>query len=217
VYFFQNWQDGEQNLRREQNKEMTKNLLITAAIDLFKIQEYQRTTIDEIVKKAGVSKPTFFAYFQSKEQILYEFDLNQLENFQIHMKAQMNQQGDIFKNLINSIVNMATVLHTTHMFTQNMMHLVTISEEYKDLLRKMFNLFQSITEETIQYGQQHSMITTDITSEKISKDIINIYIGSLVSWVISNGEDSLENSLKNTLDHYFSGILTKKVEQRIEE
>lgn len=201
-------QDGEQNMRREQNKEKTKNMLITSAMELFKIQEYQKTTIDEIVKKAGVSKPTFFAYFRSKEQILYEFDLKQLENFEIYMKATMNQQDDILKNFINSIVNMATVLHTTHMFTQNMMHLVTINEEYKELLRKMFNLFQSITEEVIQYGQQQSMITTDFTSETISKDISNIYIGSLVSWVITNGEESLEYLLRNTLDHYLSGILS---------
>jgi AcrR family transcriptional regulator len=196
-------------LRREQNKEMTRNLLITAAMELFKVQEYQKTTIDEIVKKAGVSKPTFFAYFKSKEQILYEFDLNQIEDFKIYMKEKISQEDDIFNNLINSIVNMASVLHTTPMFTQNMMHLVTINEEYKELLRKMFNLFQCITEEVIQYGQEHSMITTYIPSENISKDIINIYIGSLVSWVISNGEDSLENSLGNSLEHYFSGILIK--------
>jgi AcrR family transcriptional regulator len=196
-------------LRREQNKEMTRNMLITAAMELFKVQEYQKTTIDEIVKKAGVSKPTFFAYFKSKEQILYEFDLNQLEDFKIYMKEKISQEDNIFNNLRNSIVNMASVLHTTHMFTQNMMHLVTINEEYKELLRKMFNLFQSITEEVIQYGQEHAMITTDITSKNISKDIMNIYIGSLVSWVISNGADSLENSLRNSLEHYFSGILIK--------
>jgi AcrR family transcriptional regulator len=197
-------------LRREQNKEMTRNMLITAAMELFKVQEYQKTTIDEIVKKAGVSKPTFFAYFKSKEQILYEFDLNQLEDFKIHMKERISQEDEVFYNLRNSIVNIATVLHTTKMFTQNMMHLVTINEEYKELLRKMFNIFESIIEEVIQYGQQHSMITTDIPSGIISKDITNIYIGSLVSWVISNAEDSLEKLLSSTLDHYFSGILFKK-------
>jgi AcrR family transcriptional regulator len=197
-------------LRREQNKEMTKNMLIKAAMELFKIQEYQKTTIDEIVKKAGVSKPTFFAYFKSKEEILYEFDLHQLEAHKIYMKEQMNLHEDVISKLRDSIVNMATVLHTTPMFTQNMMHLVTINEEYKELLRKMFDLFQSITEEVIQYGQQHSLVTKEIASKEISKDIKNIYIGSLVTWVISNGADSLDNLLHNTLDHYFSGIITKK-------
>ncbi|MGS2776403.1 TetR/AcrR family transcriptional regulator [Robertmurraya sp. GLU-23] len=198
-------------MRREQNKAITKNMLTTAAMELFKIQEYQKTTIDEIVKKAGVSKPTFFAYFKSKEQILYEFDLNQLESFKIYMKELMNKQEDVFNNFRNSIVDMATVLHTTPMFTQNLMHLVTINEEYKELLMKMFDLFKSITEEVIEYGQQHSMVTTDIPSDVISKDIINIYIGSLVNWVISKGEDSLEHLLNSTLDHYFSGILIKKL------
>ncbi|MHC0037688.1 TetR/AcrR family transcriptional regulator [Pseudoneobacillus sp. C159] len=195
-------------MKREQNKAMTKNMLMTAAMELFKIQEYQKTTIDEIVKKAGVSKPTFFAYFKSKEQILYEFDVNQLETFRMSMKEQMDQQDkDIFNNLKNSIINMATVLHTTPMFTQNMMHLLTINEEYKELLRKMFGLFQSITEEVIQYGQQHAMVTTNISPETIAKDINTIYIGSLVTWVISNGTDSLQELLNEALDHYLLGIL----------
>lgn len=197
-------------MRREQNKEMTKKLLITAAMDLFKKQEYQKTTIDEIVKRAGVSKPTFFAYFKSKEQILYEFDQSQLEAFEIYMKRQMNQHENVFSSLIDSIVNMATVLHTTHLFTQNMMHLTTINEEYKELLRVMFGQFQSITEEVVQYGQQQGMITKDISAADIAKDINQIYLGSLVAWVIVNGADSLGDSLRNTLEHYVNGILIQK-------
>lgn len=197
-------------MRREQNKEMTKKMLITAAMDLFKKQEYQKTTIDEIVKRAGVSKPTFFAYFKSKEQILYEFDQSQLEAFEIYMKRQMNQHENVFSSLIDSIVNMATVLHTTHLFTQNMMHLTTINEEYKELLRVMFGQFQSITEEVVQYGQQQGMITKDISAADIAKDINQIYLGSLVAWVIVNGADSLGNSLRDTLEHYVNGILIQK-------
>ncbi|WP_180953647.1 hypothetical protein [Bacillus sp. T33-2] len=47
----------------------------------------------------------------------------------------------------------ATNLHTTHMFTQNMMHLVTINEDYKELLSKMFAIFERVTKEVIEYGQ----------------------------------------------------------------
>lgn len=196
-------------MRREQNKEKTKNLIMAAAMDLFKIQEYQKTTLDEIVKKAGVSKPTFFSYFKSKEQILYEFDLKQLEVFETYMKQQMTQHDDVFNKLRNSIINMATNLHTTHMFTQNMMHLVTINHEYKELLNRMTSNFISLLEEVILYGQQHELITLNIPAKKISKDMVNIYYGSLVTWVISNGTDSLENLLGSTIDQYFSGIFMR--------
>lgn len=183
-------------------------MLITSAMELFKIQEYQKTSVDEIVKKAGVSKPTFFAYFKSKEQILYEFDLQQLKTYELYMIDQINMQGDLFINLRKSIVDMAVNLHTTYMFTQNMMHLLTINEDYKELLMKMTEIFQSITKGVIDYGQQNQLVTTDISSEEIAKDVINIYYGSLVNWVISNGAENLESLMGSAIDHYLSGIRT---------
>ena len=196
-------------MRREKNKEFTKNLLIEAAMELFKKQEYQKTTIEEIVRAAGVSKPTFFAYFKSKEQILYEFDLQQLKTFEFTMKSQLNNHDDLLINLRKAIVYMADNLHTTSMITQNMLHLLTINEDYKRLLSDMFVMFQTVTKEIIDYGQQHKIVIMDITSEEIATDIVNIYVGSLVTWVLSNGAASLEVHMGNTLDHFLSAINIK--------
>ena len=196
-------------MRREKNKEFTKNLLIEAAMELFKKQEYQKTTIEEIVRAAGVSKPTFFAYFKSKEQILYEFDLQQLKTFEFTMKSQLTNHDDLLINLRKAIVYMADNLHTTSMITQNMLHLLTINEDYKRILSDMFAMFHTVTKEIIDYGQQHKIIIMDITSEEIATDIVNIYVGSLVTWVISNGAASLEVHMGNTLDHFLSAINIK--------
>lgn len=196
-------------MRREKNKEYTRNLLIEAAMELFKKQEYQKTKIEEIVRAAGVSKPTFFAYFKSKEQLLYEFDLQQLMTFEVTMKSQLNNHDDLVINLRKAIVYMADNLHTTSMITQNMMHLLTINEDYKRLLSDMFARFHTVTKEIIDYGQHHKIVTMDIPSEEIATDIINIYVGSLVNWVISNGAESLVVRMGNTLDHFLSAITIK--------
>jgi AcrR family transcriptional regulator len=197
-------------VRREKNKEYTRNLLIEAAMELFKKQEYQKTKIEEIVRAAGVSKPTFFAYFKSKEQILYEFDLQQLETFEFTMNSQLYNHDDLVINLRKAIVFMAANLHTTSMITQNMMHLLTINEDYKRLLSDMFAKFHTVTKEIIDYGQHHKIISMDIPSEAIATDIVNLYVGSLVNWVISNGAESLVERMGNTLDHFLSAITVKK-------
>ncbi|WML58704.1 TetR/AcrR family transcriptional regulator [Neobacillus sp. PS2-9] len=196
-------------MRREKNKEFTRNLLIKSAMELFKKQEYQKTTIEEITKAAGVSKPTFFAYFKSKEQILYEFDQQQLKTFEVTMKSQVNNHNNLLINLRKAIVYMAANLHTSSMITQNMMHLLTINEDYKRLLSDTFVMFQAVTKEIIDYGQHHKIVTMDITSEEIATDIVNIYLGSLVNWVISNGSESLVCRMGDTLDHFLSAITIK--------
>jgi AcrR family transcriptional regulator len=40
------------------------------AIDLFSQSGYEQTTIDDICEVAGISRTTFFRYFQSKEDVL---------------------------------------------------------------------------------------------------------------------------------------------------
>lgn len=55
---------------RISKKIMKQNALLDAAFDLFTKVGVNSTTIDEIVKKAGVAKGTFYLYFKDKYDIL---------------------------------------------------------------------------------------------------------------------------------------------------
>ncbi|MBK4992418.1 TetR/AcrR family transcriptional regulator [Pseudomonas sp. S37] len=57
---------------REQQKAARREAISEAAVALFARQGYQGTTIEQIAKAAGVSAPTVFAYFKSKQEILLE-------------------------------------------------------------------------------------------------------------------------------------------------
>jgi AcrR family transcriptional regulator len=46
-----------------------KDRIFRAAIELFKEQGYENTSIEQITKKANVSKGTFFTHFPSKNSI----------------------------------------------------------------------------------------------------------------------------------------------------
>jgi AcrR family transcriptional regulator len=44
--------------------------ILTAAADLFRERGYRAATLDEIAQRVGVSKPTLYGYFRSKEELL---------------------------------------------------------------------------------------------------------------------------------------------------
>jgi AcrR family transcriptional regulator len=50
--------------------ELLRAGILTAAADLFRARGYRATTLDEIAKRIGVSKPTLYGYFRSKEELL---------------------------------------------------------------------------------------------------------------------------------------------------
>lgn len=59
--------------RLERRKEETKKKIVAAALDLFRSQGFDATTMEQIAREADVAKGTLYNYFPVKEAILSEF------------------------------------------------------------------------------------------------------------------------------------------------
>jgi len=57
---------------RDVHKRRTRRVLREAAMELFLAQGYDSTTTEEIAAKAGVSVRTFFRYFETKDEVLFQ-------------------------------------------------------------------------------------------------------------------------------------------------
>ncbi|MCP4716578.1 MAG: TetR/AcrR family transcriptional regulator, partial [Deltaproteobacteria bacterium] len=55
---------------RETKKEEKKERLLTASIDHFTRNGFEKTSIEEITRDAGVAKGTFYNFFEKKEDVL---------------------------------------------------------------------------------------------------------------------------------------------------
>ncbi|MEX0426141.1 TetR/AcrR family transcriptional regulator [Nocardioides sp. DS6] len=55
---------------REQQKQMTRQLLVDAGLELFTTKGYAATTVDDIATAAGTTRVTFYAYFPSRGELM---------------------------------------------------------------------------------------------------------------------------------------------------
>ena len=67
--------DGAEESRSGRPRATSRRVLELIALDLFNEQGFDATTVEQISERAGVSRRTFFRYFDSKAAVLWsEFD-----------------------------------------------------------------------------------------------------------------------------------------------
>ncbi|MCZ4602832.1 TetR family transcriptional regulator [Streptomyces sp. Lzd4kr] len=62
---------SEPATRDDKEKLPIRDLLVSAAFELFTERGYDSTTIDDIVRRAGVGRRSFFRYFPTKEEVVF--------------------------------------------------------------------------------------------------------------------------------------------------
>jgi AcrR family transcriptional regulator len=82
-----------------ENKKKKEEELYTAAYELFTTKGANNTAIDEIVKKAGVAKGTFYLYFKDKYDIVNKLILKKSSQVVREAMAKTAEQGiEIFED-----------------------------------------------------------------------------------------------------------------------
>ena len=66
-------------LSNEESKKITRESIVTALILLFAEKPYEKITVTEIVKKAGVSRTAFYRNYQTKDDVVKELSQNVID------------------------------------------------------------------------------------------------------------------------------------------
>jgi AcrR family transcriptional regulator len=91
---------------RERKKQQTRDAIAHAGLELFVEQGYEATTLAEIAEAAGVSTRTIFAYFPSKEDILF-CDFEMLRDRLAQALAQRPDGKDALGTLRDFVLSVA--------------------------------------------------------------------------------------------------------------
>src|SRR6266566_4421435 len=84
---------------RERKKQRTREAIARAAHQLFVERGYQTTTLPEIAEAADVSTRTIFAYFPSKEDILFS-ELDEMKDALARAVAERSEGQDALEDVI---------------------------------------------------------------------------------------------------------------------
>ncbi len=184
----------------------TKGKIINAAWELFYEQGYEDTTVEEIIKKSGTSKGSFYHYFEGKDALLgslsYIFDeeyvrlLDTMPDDMPCFERLLYLNYELFSVIEDRIdIELLTRLYSTQLITKGEKHLLDSKRLYYKLLRKI-----------VSDGQKNKEITDTMTVNEIVKLYAMSERALIYDWCLAGGEYALSSYAKTVMPMFLSGI-----------
>ncbi len=187
-------------------KNTTKMKIVSAAWELFYLQGYDDTTVDEIVEKSETSKGSFYHYFPSKDALLgslaYLFD-NRYEELQDKLDPNENSfstllflNRELFDLIDNQIDrNLLVKLYSTQLVRKGEKSLLDDDRLYYRLLRRI-----------VSEGQAKGELTRELPPGEIVRLYAICERALIYEWCLSDYSFSLRSFSEQMLPRMLTGI-----------
>ena len=168
--------------RKEKNiKKQKKRKILEKAFELFRKNGYKDTKVEDITRKLGISKGSFYTYFKTKEELLYELlenvkksEMERYSKVEIDENPKKTLENFIkerFKSFLELLNNVD--IGVVRSFAQN-----TIAGKFHEEMTKFFKDF--IKENILLKYESNRRYDIEIISDFIILAINNYLIEKIV-------------------------------------
>ena len=198
-------------MARNNSKENTRVRIINSAKKLFAEQGYQKTTIVDISKQAGLSEAALYEYFQGKEDLLLTIPdlwvselLKDLDEQLFGIRGAENKLRKYLWWYLRRIEQSPLDAKIVYLFLKTNANFLN-TEVYANV-KKLYSYLIDIFEEGLKTGEMKS----DLDS-RIARDI---FVGTLdhiiTRWLLKDMSYSLFDNLDNTFNLIVSAFKAKR-------
>ncbi|GHH99667.1 TetR/AcrR family transcriptional regulator [Neobacillus kokaensis] len=180
----------------------SKEAILTIAAEEFAEHGFHETKISTIVKKAGLTQPSFYLYFSSKEAIFQEL-IHTFHHKLIHLTKNSRIEPNLDKNILASKI--ARGLISIFKFFDDHRHLTKIgffiADEAEEIKRGMV---AHITENLLA-EQQDKYFRQDLNMQIVAECIIGAIERLTITKLFTN-ESTPQQLANEIVDIYLYGL-----------
>lgn len=200
-------EDEEKIMEKETKGVRTKRQLYQCAMKLFRERGFDRVSVDEIVREAGMAKGTFYIYFNTKSDIILEM-LRQYDTYYDQIMAGLPDDLSIDQQ-------MEEIVKGACRFTEEVIGLdlirvlyvkqLTEGQEHPGLLNEDRALFR-ILSELLTEGQCAGIYDPALDVPDTTRLILHGIRASFFEWCSSRGQFDLTQECLYFLHTFCRGI-----------
>lgn len=195
----------KRRLRESQKAELRRAMMETG-LNLLQQQGFERTTIEEITSSVGVSKGTFYTYFNSKEDLVFAA-IRQMQS------GRQSELKEFLSHLPNARARVRAYFEGFCAWSEEHAELTWIwSMERFRRGKDGESRTGAVRAELIRVlheGQELGEVSQERDPELISIDLQGIFFIHYVRWYHRETEQDLTDVVLPAIDQYLSGALTR--------
>lgn len=194
---------------RETKKKKTRQAIMDAAIRLFSEKGFEKTSVDELAKEAGVGKSTIYGYFHTKNEIFLAFCEDQVDFVFTDLAQKRDPDALLQEQLLTLFMgqfryvtknfNFGRILAREMVFPKEL----TI-EKSNDLSERYLSALGEILTKAISRGE----LRDDLELLYISGHFYAFYLLVLSAWYERRfqSEQEIEQALRKLLRQAMEGL-----------
>ena len=189
----------------------TKSILLQSALALFESEGYPRTSVEDIVVRANVTKGAFYHHFGSKEEVL-EIIHNDYVDSQIALCSEVIKNGGDPRDQLRMLAKLTITnldVYRAHVAIYMQDRRFLTGDRRRNVAKKRREI-DHLFGEIIERGVKDGTFRSDFSPKLITFGIIGMYAW-VINWWKPNGSLTLEQIADQYVDAILDGILNKNV------
>ncbi len=187
--------------RRERKKLETRDRIYFSAMQLFQIQGFEETSIEQITQQADVGKGTFYNYFTSKEAVVTEFSTKAFKNL-------LDSERE--KPYLGIRERLNTLMQDWASFMVNNQKMGWITVRNRDGADFDLGLHYGV-QAILNLGQKNNEISRSFDSAFLAESLEGMMLQHFMSWYVSKEGDLLKE-MKMVLSVFLDGLVDSKLQ-----
>lgn len=191
--------------RREQAKLERRERIYEAALNLFRSQGYESTTVDQITRYAGLAKGTFFNYFPTKDAVLRYLGTREIARLTMSPNGNGYARGTAIGKLKRLMAVLAENLEQDRTLVSLIFRKGVTAPDLLAGDAGGFSL-QPVASLLIRQAQYNGEVNPDLDPDALAAALDALYLQQLVRWCESTRPYPLSERLTGIVDLLLLGI-----------
>jgi TetR/AcrR family fatty acid metabolism transcriptional regulator len=192
-------------------KNIKKQLIIQAAIEVFSKNNFQNSTISQIAQKADVAEGTIYQYFKNKEDLFFSIPLEKTKEFSKVLELHLQSIKGSLDKIRKVIWCYLYFFKINPDYARTLMLEMRVSKNFaKTKSYKSFKPFTNRILDIIKDGQREGVIRKDVNIYILRQLILGILEHMVTRWLLKGEKYDLVRYYNEASDLVIYGISDSK-------